>query len=53
MFVGEMHEQTVEIGRSLGALNDLGDEDEQRQTLNALMKAIDVEPFSTRRRLRQ
>jgi len=36
-----------------GALDDMGDEDEQRQTLNALVKAIDEEPLSPRRRFRQ
>ena len=46
MTVGEIHAQAVEIGRGLDALDDMGDEDEQRQTLNALMKAIDEEPLS-------
>ena len=36
-----------------GALDDMGDEDEQRQTVNALVKAIDEEPLSPRRRFRQ
>ena len=49
MTVGEIHAQAVEIGRGLDALDDMGDEDEQRQTLNALMKAIDEEPLSPRR----
>src|SRR5208337_1911742 len=53
MTVGEIHAQAVEIGRGLDALDDMGDEDEQRQTLNALMKAIDEEPLSPRRRFRQ
>ena len=48
MTVGEIHAQAVEIGRGLDALDDMGDEDEQRQTLNALMKAIDEEPLSPR-----
>ena len=33
--------------------DDMGDEDEQRQTLNALMKAIDEEPLSPVQALRQ
>jgi len=53
MSVGEIHAQAVEIARGLDALDDMGDEDEQRQTLNALMKAIDEEPLSPRRRFRQ
>ncbi len=53
MTVGEIHAQAVEIGRGLDAADDMGDEDEQRQTLNALMKAIDEEPLSPRRRFRQ
>ena len=36
-----------------GALDDMGDEHEQRQTLNALMTAIDEEPLSPLRRFRQ
>jgi len=31
-----------------GALDDMGDEHEQRQTLNALITAIDEEPLSPR-----
>ena len=46
MTVEEIHAQAVEIARGLDALDDMGDEDEQRQTLNALMKAIDEEPLS-------
>ena len=46
----EIHAQAVEIARGLDALDDMGDEDEQRQTLSALMKAIDEEPLSPRRR---
>ena len=53
MTVGEIHAQAVEIARGLVALDDMGDEDEQRQTLNAHMKAIDEEPLSPRRRFRQ
>ena len=49
----EIHAQAVEIAKGLDALDDMGDEDEQRQTLSALMKAIDEEPLSPRRRFRQ
>src|SRR5208337_4115774 len=53
MTVEEIHAQAVEIARGLDALDDMGDEEEQRQTLDALMKAIDEEPLSPRRRFRQ
>ena len=53
MTVEEIQAQAVEIAMGLDALDDMGDEDEQRQTLNALMKAIDEEPLSPRRRFRQ
>ena len=53
MTVEEIHAQALEIARGLDALDDIGNEDEQRQTLNALMKAIDEEPLSPRRRFRQ
>ncbi len=53
MTVEEIHAQAIEIARGLDALDDMGDEDEQRETLNALMKAIDDEPLSSRRRFRQ
>ena len=46
MTVEEIHAQAVEIARGLDALDDMGDEEEQRQTLSALMKAIDEEPLS-------
>ncbi len=53
MTVEEIHAQEVEIARGLDALDEMGDEDEQRQTLSALIKAIDEEPLSPRRRFRQ
>ena len=53
-------EQATEVGISCllpfafqGALDDMGDEHEQRQTLNALMTAIDEEPLSPLQRFRQ
>jgi hypothetical protein len=42
----------VAVARGLDALDDMGDEEEQRQTLDALVKAIDEEPLSARRRFR-
>jgi len=49
----EIRARATEIARGLDALDDMGDEEEQRQTLDALMKAIDEEPLSDRRRFRQ
>jgi hypothetical protein len=48
----EIRARAVEIARGLGALDDMGDEEEQRQTLDALIKAIDEEPLSARKRFR-
>jgi hypothetical protein len=53
MTAEEIQALAVEIARGLDALDDMGDEDEQRQTLSALMNAIDEEPLSARRRFRQ
>ncbi len=53
MTVEEIQAQAVEIARGLDALDEMGDEEEQSQTLSALMKAIDEEPLSPRRRFRQ
>ena len=44
--------RAAEIAKGLDALDDMGDEEEQRQTLDALMKAIDEEPLSARERFR-
>ena len=49
----EIQLRAVEIARGLDALDDMGDQEEQRQTLSALMKAIDEEPLSPRRRFQQ
>jgi hypothetical protein len=48
----EIRARASEIARGLDALDDMGDEEEQRQTLEALMKAIDEEPLSARKRFR-
>jgi hypothetical protein len=52
MTVEQIQAQALEIASGLDALDDMGDEEEQRQTLDALMKAIDEEPLSPRRRFR-
>ena len=48
MTAQEIHDQAAEIARGLDVLDDMGDEVEQRQTLDALVKAIDEEPLSPR-----
>jgi hypothetical protein len=49
----EILARASEISSGLDALDEMGDEEEQRQTLDALMKAIDDEPLSARKRFRQ
>ncbi len=49
----EVRAHAAEIARGLDALDNMGDEEEQRQTLTVLMRAIDEEPLSPRRRFRQ
>jgi hypothetical protein len=53
MTVEQIHAQAIEIARGLDALDDMGEEEEQRQALSALMKAMDDESLSARRRFRQ
>ncbi len=53
MTTAEILARAPEIARGLDALDDMGDEEEQRQSLDALMKAIDDEPLSARKRFRQ
>jgi hypothetical protein len=48
----EIRARAAEIARSLDALDDMGDEEKERKTLDALMKAIDEEPLSARKRFR-
>jgi len=36
----EVRARAVEVARGLEALNEMGDEEEQRQTLDALMAAL-------------
>ncbi len=52
MTEAEIRARAEEIVRGLDALDDMGDEEEQRQTLEALIKAIDEEPLSNRKRFR-
>jgi hypothetical protein len=46
----EIRARAPEIARGLDALDDMGDEEDQRQTLETLMKAIDEELLSVRLR---
>jgi hypothetical protein len=49
----EEHRRRAEEGmRALEAVLDMGDEDEQRETLDALMRAIDEDRLSSRKRFR-
>ncbi len=48
----EIFARAAEIVKGLDALDDMGNEEEQRRTLDALMKAIDEEPLPTRKRFR-
>lgn len=48
----EIRARAGDIARGLDALDDMGDEEEQRETLEALIKAIDEEPLSGRKRFR-
>ena len=48
----EIRARAAEVARGLDALDDMGDEEEQRRTLDALIKAIDEEPLSARKRFR-
>ena len=50
MIDAEIRARAGEIARGLDAIDDMGDEEEQRHTLEALMKAIDEEPLSDRKR---
>jgi hypothetical protein len=52
MTAEEVRIRAIEIARGLDALDAMGDQEEQRQTLDALIKAIDEEPLSPRRRFR-
>lgn len=52
MTEAEVRARAGEIARGLDALDDLGDEDEQRRTLEALMRAVDADRPSDRKRFR-
>jgi hypothetical protein len=49
----EIRTRAIEIARGLDALDDMGDQEEQRQTLDALIQAMDEEPPSPRPRFRR
>jgi hypothetical protein len=48
----EILERNAEAIRALDEVAEMGDKEEQRATLLALMTAIDEEPLSARRRFR-
>jgi hypothetical protein len=48
----EILERNAEAIRALDEVAEMGDEEEQRATLEVLMTAIDEEPLSSRRRFR-
>ncbi|MFO0891509.1 MAG: hypothetical protein U0790_20500 [Isosphaeraceae bacterium] len=48
----EILARAARILEGLDALDNIGDEEEQRQTLDALTRDIDREPLSPRRRFR-
>jgi hypothetical protein len=48
----EIRRRNEQAIRALDALDDMGDEDEQRETLEFLIKAIDEDRLSKRRRFR-
>jgi hypothetical protein len=52
MTAEEIRRQNAEAIRALEALKDIGDEEEQRATLVALIAALDEDRLSDRRRFR-
>jgi excisionase family DNA binding protein len=48
----EIRRRNAEAIRALDSLDEIGDEEEQRATFEALMVAIDEEPLSDRKRFR-
>ena len=50
MTADEVRARAPEIARGLAALDGMGDPEEQRATLDALIRAIDEEPLSDRKR---
>jgi hypothetical protein len=53
MTEAEIRARAEEAIRALDALDDMGDEEEQRETLEFLMKALNEEPMSYRKRFRE
>jgi hypothetical protein len=52
MTAEEIAQRNAEAIRALDEVTEMGDEQEQRATLEALMIAVDEEPLSARRRFR-
>jgi hypothetical protein len=52
MTAEEIRIRNAEAIRALDSLDEIGDEDEQRATFDALAVAIDEEPLSDRKRFR-
>ena len=52
MTAEEIAQRNAEAIRALDEVAEMGDEQEQRATLEALMAAVDEEPLSARRRFR-
>lgn len=50
MSEAEVRARAAAIARGLGALDDMGDQAEQRETLDFLMTAVDEDRLSDRRR---
>lgn len=48
----EIRRRAEEVARGLDALDEMGDEEEQRRTLDALMEALDEDRLSYRKRSR-
>lgn len=52
MTEAEIRARAKEAIRALDALDDMGDEDEQRATLDALIEGVNAHPLSDRKRFR-
>lgn len=46
----EVRDWAEEVARGLAELDEMGDEEEQSRTVEALKKAVDEEPLSDRKR---
>ncbi len=52
MTVEEVRARADEVARGLEAIDEMGDEDEQTQTFEALVRAVDEDRLSDRKRFR-